>query len=124
MISDYFKLAFKNLKSRKTRSFLTVLGIFIGIMAVVALISIGQGMQNAINEQFESLGKDKIIVMSGVMGPPGSATSKSLMLTENDLEAIQKTRGIENVIGFLTKSGTAKYNGETEVLYVFGVDPD
>ena len=124
MISDYFNLAFKNLKSRKTRSFLTVLGIFIGIMAVVALISIGQGMQNAINDQFESLGKDKIIIRSDVMGPPGSATSKSLMLTESDLDAVKNTRGIEDAIGFLTKSGTATRNGELKVIYVFGVNPD
>jgi len=122
MFFDYFNLAFKNLKSRKTRSFLTVLGIFIGIVAVVALISIGQGMQNAISAQFESLGKDKIIIRSDIMGSPGSA-SKSLMLTDKDLEAIKKTRGISDAAGFLIKSGVIKFKGEQKATYIYGFDP-
>jgi len=63
-MKDYFFLAFNNLKRRKLRSWLTMIGIFIGIAAVVALISLGQGMQNYINEGFEKLGKDKIIGLS------------------------------------------------------------
>ena len=51
-MKDYFFLAFNNLKRRKLRSWLTMIGIFIGIAAVVALISLGQGMQNYINEEF------------------------------------------------------------------------
>jgi len=43
MISDYFLLAFRNLKKRGARSWLTLIGIFIGVTAVVALISLGNG---------------------------------------------------------------------------------
>ena len=52
-MKDYFLLAFNNIKRRKLRSWLTMIGIFIGIAAVVALISLGQGMQDYINEEFE-----------------------------------------------------------------------
>jgi ABC-type antimicrobial peptide transport system permease subunit len=53
MLSEYFFLAFKNLKKRGIRSWLTMLGIFIGIAAVVSLISLGQGLETAITGQFK-----------------------------------------------------------------------
>ena len=59
MIFDYFKLALKNLKHRGLRSWLTILGIFIGIAAVVALISLGAGLKEAITGQFGALSVDK-----------------------------------------------------------------
>jgi putative ABC transport system permease protein len=60
-MKDHFLLAFSNLKRRGLRSWLTMIGIFIGIAAVVGLISLGQGLQSAIVEQFEQLGKNTII---------------------------------------------------------------
>ena len=50
---DLLRLALRNISKRKKRTALTMLGIFIGIAAVVALISLGQGMQQSINAQFE-----------------------------------------------------------------------
>jgi putative ABC transport system permease protein len=84
MIFDFLQLSVNNLRRRKLRSWLTMLGIFIGIAAVVSLISLGQGLQNAINEQFEQFGVDKIIIQSKSLGPPGSS-SGSLVLTSKDL---------------------------------------
>ena len=121
---DYFFLAFNNLRRRKLRSWLTMIGIFIGIAAVVALISLGQGLQQAINEQFQQLGKDKIIIMSKVFGPPGSATSKSLILTSKDLNVIKSVRGVKDAIGLLVKTGVIKFKRETAVEYIFGINPD
>ena len=72
-MKDFFILALSNLRRRKLRSWLTMIGIFIGIAAVVALMSLGQGLQNYINEEFEKLGSDKIIIQSKGMGPPGTA---------------------------------------------------
>lgn len=56
MIADYFKLAINGIMHRKLRSWLTMIGIFIGIIAVVSLISLGQGLQKLIDEQFEAAG--------------------------------------------------------------------
>jgi putative ABC transport system permease protein len=72
MIKDYFKMAVSSILHRRLRSWLTMLGIFIGIAAVVALISLGQGLQGAINDQFAKMGKDKIIIV-----PDGSALGRS-----------------------------------------------
>ena len=62
MIADYFTFSINGIRQRKMRSWLTMLGIFIGIAAVVSLISIGQGLQDFISDQFEMLGSDKIII--------------------------------------------------------------
>lgn len=123
-MKDYFFLAFNNLKRRKLRSWLTMIGIFIGIAAVVALISLGQGMQDYINEEFEKLGKDKIMIQSKSFGPPGSATSKSLLLTSDDLELIQEVRGVEWAMGMLYKLGQMEFKKESQIGYIIGMDPE
>jgi len=52
MFGDYFKLAFRNLKHRGIRSWLTLLGIFIGVLAVISLVSLGTGLKTAVASQF------------------------------------------------------------------------
>ena len=119
-MKDYFFLAFNNLKRRRLRSWLTMIGIFIGIAAVVALISLGQGLQNTIEKQFEQLGSDKIIIMPKGMGPPGSAGG-SLILTSKDIKVIENVKGVEYVSGYLVKQGQAKYKGESGIGFATGV---
>ena len=62
MIKDLFKIPIEQIKHRRIRAWLTLLGIVIGIAAIVSLISLGQGLENAIEEQFSSLGNDKLII--------------------------------------------------------------
>ena len=118
MIKDYFKLAYKSARQRRMRSWLTMIGIFIGIAAVVALVSLSQGLQTAIGEQFVSLGSDKIIIqgISSGFGPPG--TGVEVPLTTSDLEVIEKVKGIDNVVGRLVRSVKMEFNDE--VKYAFG----
>ena len=77
--SDYFRFCYRGLVQRKTRSYLTILGIVIGIMAIVGLISIGVGMQVYMDEQIGKMGVNKIIIMPvpprGALGGPSSASS-------------------------------------------------
>lgn len=123
MILDYFRLGFKNIRTRRMRSWLTMLGIFIGIAAVVALISIGQGLQVAITQQFESLGKDKIIIQPKVLGPPGSYATENLKLTSKDVNTIEKIQGVQWVVGYLSKQGQAEFKDESKFEYVIGLEP-
>jgi len=67
-ISEITKLAVRSLFRNKTRSVLTMLGIIIGVSAVILLVSIGQGLQNYITEQFESLGSNIVVVLPGRVG--------------------------------------------------------
>lgn len=124
MIQDFFLLSLNNLRRRKLRSWLTMIGIFIGIAAVVSLLSLGQGLQNYINKQFETLGGDKIIIQSKSLGPPGSASSKSLILTSKDLKVIEDIRGVESIAGILMKSGLVTNKNEAQIVFTLGLDKD
>lgn len=126
MLKDYFFLAFNNLKRRRLRSWLTVIGIFIGIAAVVALISLGQGLQNAVNKQFEILGADKITIMgkAGFITSPIASELSSKPLTEKDIEIIEKISGVESVTGYLIKSLSVEFKGEKREILISGIEPE
>jgi putative ABC transport system permease protein len=99
MIADYASMALKNLKRRGIRSWLTLLGIFIGIATVVSLISLGGGLRTAILSQFGISSTEVIQVQAGGLnsfGPPGTSVSKPL--TMNDVKAIEKINSIEAAI--------------------------
>jgi putative ABC transport system permease protein len=118
---SYLLLSLDNIRHRRLRSWLTMIGIFIGVAAVVSLISLGQGMQNAIDEQFEKLGSDKILIMPDVFAPPGSITTESLILTKNDLDFIKNIRGVEGASGYLSKIVKVNFKDEAFMGYVGGV---
>lgn len=76
IIVEIFRLSFTSLKANKVRSFLTMLGIIIGVSAVILLISLGSGLQNYITQQFESLGTNILYVMPGQVGQEGQGFSQ------------------------------------------------
>ena len=121
-MKSYFFLAFNNLKRRKLRAWLTILGIFIGIAAVVSLISLGQGLQAFINEQFEQVGGDKILIQSRIFGAPGSVTEKELLLTKDDLKVVLDVSGVEDAEGALTRTGLAINRKEQEIVFINGLN--
>lgn len=123
MIKDFFVLGLNNLKRRRLRSWLTMIGIFIGIAAVVALISLGQGLQDYISDEFEKLGADKIIIQPKLLGPPGSVTSESLILKKKDLDSIEDIRGVKWAIGMLMKTGQSTFKEESSIGYIVGINP-
>ncbi|MBW3022592.1 ABC transporter permease, partial [Candidatus Woesearchaeota archaeon] len=123
-IKEYLKLALKNMFKRKLRSWLTIIGIFIGIAAIVALISLGQGLQKAITDQFEQLGTDKVIISPG--GPFGlfGAGPESAKITKDEVRAIQGVKGV-NLVAFAgIKMGRIEFRDEQIYSYVYGVALD
>ncbi len=124
MIKDFFVIAYENIKNRKLRSWLTMIGIFIGIAMVVALISTGEGMQDAIEEQFSTIGADVITIQpgAGMMSTGGADSSSSL--TEKDFKAIERTRGVDIVGGMNFKSAQIEYNDEFKYGIIIGMPTD
>jgi putative ABC transport system permease protein len=122
MLKDYFKFVLNNFVKRKTRSLLTIIGIFIGIAAVVAMVSLGQGMQQAINTEFEKAGANRIIITAGGMffGPTGGSLSTT-KLTEEDVEVVRDTEGIEEAYGIVSETTQVTYKGDTEYVSVWGL---
>ena len=118
MIRDYFFLALENLKHRGLRSWLTMLGIFIGIAAVVSLISLGAGLQETITDQFSSLSVDVLTIQNAGtgFGPPGSTVVRKL--TEHDLDIIESVNGVKIVVPRLIRVVGVEYNKERQFLYI------
>src|SRR3989344_5359837 len=112
MFLDYFFLALRNLRKRGIRSWLTMLGIFIGIAAVVSLISLGQGLETAITGQFATLSTDTLTITGADTGfsPPGSTVVRKL--TEHDLEIVESTSGVKIAIPRLLRVGRIEFNRE------------
>jgi len=110
MIKDYFILAFGNLKHRGLRSWLTILGIFIGIAAVVSLISLGAGLKEAITGQLGALAVDKLTIQNkgSGFGPPGSTVVEKL--NDNDIKIIEGVKGVDKIIPRLIRVGSLEYN--------------
>ena len=127
MLQDYLGYILGNLAHRKMRSWLTMIGIFIGIAAVVALISLGQGLNEAINEQFQQLGAETITVSSassGFAGGPIASALSSSPLTEQDLKAVRSVRGVFAASAIMMKSAQVKFREQSKELIVVGVPVD
>ena len=118
MLKDLFFLSLNSMKKRKLRSWLTLLGIFIGIAAVVSLISLGDGLRTAITGQFSSLSADTLVVQNAGtgMGPPGSTVVKKL--NEHDLKIIESVRGTTEVIPRLIRVAKIEYNKAAQFRYL------
>ncbi|MBD3314079.1 FtsX-like permease family protein [Candidatus Woesearchaeota archaeon] len=110
MITDFLKLAFENLRKRGLRSWLTMIGIFIGIAAVVSLIGLGEGLRTAINAQFGFLGPDVLSVQaSGVTyGPPGQGAVNPL--SDEIVDEIRKVGGVEVAFNRYIATVKMEYN--------------
>lgn len=124
MIRDYLRISVRSLQRRKLRSWLTMIGIFIGIAAVVSLISLGQGMQKAIEDQFAQMGTDKLTIRTKgpSYGMPGSNTG--LILTSSDLEVVRRSGGVDLATGRLIEPITVEFNEKEKFLYVASLPQD
>ncbi len=113
---NYFLIATKNLKKRGIRSWLTLLGIFIGVMAVVSLITLGSGLKAAVSSQFGVSSTQLISVQAGGLsyGPPGTGITNPL--TEEDAEEIEKINEVELTFSRNIETLKIKYNGETNYI--------
>ena len=123
-MKDMIALALKNLKGRKIRSYLTVLGIVIGITAIIALITLGQGLQDGVAGQFDKLGTRRIFVgpknTAGIGGPPTGVS----ILTESDMKVVSEIPQVEYVTPIYIESAEIKYGTQKTFRDVTAYDPD
>ena len=111
-IQSTFKISFRALRVNKMRSALTILGIIIGVTAVIAMLAVGTGARKEIAEQISSMGSNLLIVLPGATTAGGvrmgSGTQPTLSL--GDAEAIQKEcPGVSDVAPI--------FNGIAQVVY-------
>ncbi len=123
--SHSFKTAWTGLRTNKSRSLLTILGIVIGIASIMIIMSLGSGAQRFILSQIEGLGSKTIVVLPGrePSGPSDSAQIFSDSLHEADLTALLKKANapkIKNVIPVLFGGDAGIVGSETYRLTIFG----
>ncbi|MDF2542485.1 MAG: transporter permease [Herbinix sp.] len=106
MLFESIKMSWENIVHNKLRSFLTMLGIVIGVASIIALITIVQGATNSISDQVNSLGVNKIMVTA--MGTPLKQG-----LTDEDIQNIARVSNIDGV--------SPTISGKTSVVYTGNV---
>ena len=120
------RLAFKTLQANRLRAILTMLGISIGVGAVIALLAVGVGVQNFITEQFSSAGTNLVVVTPGRQqrgGPPGGFGSQSFV-TESDYKAVAASMPyVSASTAEFTAVGNLAYEGNTTQVQVQGEMP-
>ena len=111
MYKESFLMAWASIIANKMRSILTMLGIIIGVAAVIALVSIGNGVKQDIQNSISSLGSNLLMVMPGAPRTPGVRPSAGSMksLKVSDYEAISKLDGV--------KAASPMTNGSYVVIY-------
>jgi len=120
--AELFSIAFQNLKMQKMRSILTLLGIVIGIGAIVALFSIGDGLNQAVLAEFEKLGLDTLAVEPG--SELGFSTAVSRSLRDEDIGIIENIPGVEDVMGFYEAAAIAEFRDKQTSIFVIGIEAD
>lgn len=117
LILETFYTSLNALITNKTRSFLTMLGVVIGVAAVVMLISIGKGVQNYITDQFEALGSNLIFVVPGnrTFGddPASSFSRNKLDKKHVDLVERYASESIQFVTPYIASNANIKYKTKT-----------
>lgn len=120
------KTAFTALKTNKSRTVLTILGIVIGITAIILIMSLGQGAQNLILSQIQSFGSKTIAIVPGRQpkGPTDIISTFTDSLKQKDLDALQKKSNVphlDKIMPVVFGSDTASYGNETYRPTIFGV---
>ncbi|MBW1649710.1 MAG: ABC transporter permease [Deltaproteobacteria bacterium] len=123
VILDMFSEAWISLKSYKLRSFLTILGIVIGVMAVVDMVALGEGVQRKVNERFAGLGSNLLVIRPGFANTRGVNTGNIQTLTYDDAAAISVISQAAKVSYANNTAGQAVYNKKNIGAGIYGVPP-
>lgn len=124
---DLFKFALRNLTTRGLRSWLTVIGIVIGVAAIVTIVSIGQGMQGVITEQLGHLGGDAVYIMPGGSQSSqmmGGAAKETGHLKEVDMKIINSVEGVQAVAPDILGMKDVYYLDEARNMYIWGTNEE
>ncbi len=121
MIYDLAELSGKNLFRRGKRSWLTVIGIVIGITAIVALFSLGQGLEDSVTQEFEDLGANTIFILPGE-GFEGFFSEGGL--DEDDLEAVRRVQGVGEAGPVIYTQASGEFRGEEQRIPMVGIPTD
>jgi len=121
--------AISDFARNKVRTMLTSLGILIGVLSVVLIVAFGLGLKKTINDQFQSLGSNQLIIFPGKVISNGRFSGASngmgtIRFDEKDVARLKRLRELKFVIPSLTKGADISANGRTESgsIYIAGYE--
>lgn len=120
----------RSLSHNKLRTMLTVLGIVIGVAAIVSLISLSQGIFSYFNDTIAKFGPNNVIIVPGSLssqfGGAGAPTGNpsSGRLYEKDVMIVKRVVGVEDITPYVYLPTNVKFKGESMRISTLGVDPD
>ena len=120
-------IALDGLRTNKMRSILTMLGIIIGVGAVIAMVSIGMGVREKVQKSIAGLGSNLLIVMPGATAPSGVrvAAGSTTSLTYKDAQAIaREVEGVNMVAPMVQRQYQSVFGGKNWITTMQGTTPD
>jgi macrolide transport system ATP-binding/permease protein len=125
-LSSHFRQAFRALNANKVRTFLSMLGILIGVTAVIAMLALGQGAQQDIKKRLESLGSNLLVLRPGNVRTAGVSLDAGSVtrLTQDDGKALAELDHINRVAPSVSGRARAEYAGANWSTQVYGTVPD
>lgn len=120
-LKEYFKIAFKTIATRRVRSWLTTIGIVIGVFLIVSLLSLSQGLKGAVLQQLNMMGKDLVMIMPGDISDFTSLIAGN-KISEADLKIIKKTEGVAKAVSVDYTSVSIRYENQKKTALLYGAD--
>ena len=122
MILELISQALFNLRKEGARTFLTLIGIVIGVAAIVSLLSVGTGLSVSFEEHFESLGSNMVYVA------PGDAFSTSqtsnIKISQTDIRFLKQVTNVDEVIVEYAGAGALKFDNDTKNAIIFSIEEE
>ena len=107
MLTESIRMSLENIFSNKLRSFLTILGILIGVAAIISLITVMEGAISEVNEQFGALGAGKLLVQA-----PGTPLKRGL--NDNDMRRLELIENVDGISPSVTTAASAHRGNKSE----------
>jgi len=121
MLGETVAVAFQSIRANKMRSLLTMLGIVIGVGAVITMVALGSGAQKAVSDRINSLGANLLNIYPGQMSFRGVASDQRVSLTIDDAEALQQDATLLSaVVPELSRNQQVKYGNQNLNVSIVG----
>lgn len=122
--SDILKESWLSISTNKIRSFLTVLGIVIGVMAVVVMVAVGETVENQVMNKFSSLGTNVLMIRASVLNSSGVRSGNRQTLTIDDSEYIAKLPDVMAASPIQNASVRVVYGNKNWATSMLGIYPE
>ncbi|MDD2655410.1 MAG: ABC transporter permease [Candidatus ainarchaeum sp.] len=126
---DMVSYSLRNLRHQKVRTWLTIVGIVVGVAAVIVLVGLADGLRSSVSDQLSAFGPKTIVVSpvsleGGIGGGTADLRPTLGKLFERDADKIERVEGVELVTKLITTSVDMKFRDKHITSAIYGVDPD